>query len=148
MATSCDIPTEFIEAFDAPDFQNTKAIRWMHGITPRFGHSRNLLLLMQGNEDEQKDYIRGLIASSIAVFSFFLVWMIFLLIFKCMGPNEAGILSGRPKELQAKPHNPQDLAAWDREYAKVRKRLNLLRGLVLFAGFSIILSSILMSANG
>jgi hypothetical protein len=72
MATSCDIPTEFIEAFDAPDFQNTKAIRWMHGITPRFGHSRNLLLLMQGNEDEQKDYIRGLIASSIAVFCFFL----------------------------------------------------------------------------
>jgi hypothetical protein len=129
---NCSIPTELLEDFHAPPFQNTPAIRWMHDLPPRFGRRNDLLSLMQGTEDEQQDYIIGLLASSIAMFCFFGLWMIVLAVFKCMGPSEVGILSGKPNTTpQTKP-----------------RRMWFLRLLVLFAGLSIIVSSILMSVNG
>jgi hypothetical protein len=130
--SNCSIPTELLEDFDAPPFQNTPAILWMHNLTPRFGRRNDVLSLMQGTEEEQQDYIIGLLASSIAMLCFFGLWMIVLAVFKCMGPSEVGILSGKPNTTrQTKPH-----------------RMWFLRFLVLFAGLSIIVSSILMSVKG
>jgi hypothetical protein len=130
--TTCSIPTEFLEDFDAPAFENTAAIRWMHDAPPRYGRSKDILLLMEGTEEEQQDYMRGLLASSITMLCFFGFWMILLAVFYCMGPSQVGILSGKPPNQTTTPP----------------RKLWFLRMLVLFAGFSIILSSILMSVNG
>jgi hypothetical protein len=131
--STCSIPTDLFEDFDAPAFKNTAAIQWMHDVPPRYGRSKDILLLMEGTEDEQEDYIRGLLASSITMLCFFGVWMIILAIFHCMGPSQVGVLSG-------KPPNPT--------IPTPPRKLWFLRMLVLFAGLSIIISSILMSVNG
>jgi hypothetical protein len=147
---SCVIPDlTLLEPFQAPSFVNTKTIRWMHELTPRFGNSNNLLLLMEGNEEEQRDYIKGLMASSIAIFCFFLVWMIFLLVFRCMGPYEVGILSGRPTPLPPQPaYNSGDLIAWKQRRSLAATRVNRLRMMICFCGIMIIASSCLMSVKG
>ena len=120
-----------MDEFDAPAFENTAAVRWMHGSTPRFGHSRELLALMVGSEDEQKDYQKGLLASSITLICMFVVWSIVLITLKLMGPGQVGWWSGKTSKRNPAP-----------------RQTPLLKGLVCFAGFSIILCSLLMSING
>lgn len=149
-ANSCEIPSlDLLEPFAAPPFVNTKTIRWMHELTPRFGNSNDLLLLMEGNEDEQRDYIKGLIASNIAIFCFFLVWMIFLLVFQCMGPYEVGILSGKPRPLPPQPANDSgELIVWKQLKSAAERRMNRVRVLICICGLIIIISSLIMSVKG
>lgn len=146
---SCEIPSvDLIEAFEAPPFQNTPAIEWIH-TAPRFGHTNNVLLLMQGNEDEQRDYIMGLISSSIAVFCFFLLWVVLLIVFKCMGPYEAGFLSGEPRPLPSRPAaNSSEYASWKRDADKQTRWLQVLRIIACFSGFAVVLGAILMATKG
>jgi hypothetical protein len=75
-------------------FRNTAAIEWMHDVPPRFGHTSDIELLIDGDSSEQADYMNGLLASSIAMFCFFLVWIALLLVFKCCGPKRVGFWSG------------------------------------------------------
>jgi hypothetical protein len=147
---SCEIPdVNLVEPFDAPSFLNTKSIRWMHELTPRFGNSNDLLMLMEGNEDEQQEYVKGLLASSIAILCFFLVWLIFLLVFWCMGPYEVGVLSGKPRPLRPQPpNNSGDLIAWKQRRSLAQTRLNRLRMMICLCGSVIITSSLLMSVKG
>eukprot|EP00934_Nitzschia_sp_Nitz4_P007545 Nitzschia sp. Nitz4//scaffold1_size375055//99440//101442//NITZ4_000238-RA/size375055-augustus-gene-0.710-mRNA-1//-1//CDS//3329540931//7535//frame0 len=122
MNYTCEIPNvELIEEYNATEFYNTRAIEWMHSVSPRFGHSKNILSLMEGSDTQQKDYMRGLMASSLAMFCFFGVWMIVLLVFRCMGPYEVGFLSGRMRPLPPKPSsrknsnsNSRNNGSWNR----------------------------------
>lgn len=149
-SNSCEIPTlNLLEPFDAPSFVNTETIRWTHDRTPRFGNSNDLTLLMTGNEDEQREYMKGLLSSSIAIFCLFLVWLIFLLVFRCMGPYEVGILSGKPRPLPPKPPNDSgDLIVWKRQRSLAETRMNRLRAMICFCGIAIIISACLMSLKG
>lgn len=52
-ANFCSIPTELFEDFTAEEFSNTNIIQWMHSVPPRFGHTKNVLHLMVGTEDQQ-----------------------------------------------------------------------------------------------
>jgi hypothetical protein len=154
---SCDLQTEFPEEFLGDIFENTNAINFMHRAPPRYGHSSDINLLINGSESEQKDYLRGLLASSITIFSFFVVWMFLLWAFKCMGPYSVGLLSGRRVPLPARPQKQhydndekyeEDLDKWIRNHEGVKYRNTFMKGLVLFAGLSIVVSSILLSVKG
>ncbi|KAG7337817.1 hypothetical protein IV203_015286 [Nitzschia inconspicua] len=151
----CSIPTNILDDFETVSFQNTKAIRWMHDIPPRYGKPDDVLLLMAGDEEQQKDYMRGLLASSITMFVFFLVWSLLLLIFKCFAPpdssNVTRWLAGerlRIDEPPSKEHKPFHHSEWQKKYDNTKKQLYCFRGIVLFAGLSIIVSAIVMSVLG
>jgi hypothetical protein len=82
----------------------------------------------------------------------FLVWA-----FKCMGPYSVGLLSGRRVPLPARPQQQdydnnekyeEELEKWIRNYEGVKCGNTFMKGLVLFAGLSIIVSSILLSVKG
>jgi hypothetical protein len=154
---SCDVQTEFPEEFLGGIFENTEAIEFMHNTPPRYGHSSDINLLINGSESEQEDYLRGLLASSITIFWFFMIWMFFVWVFKCMGPYAVGIFSGRRVPLPAKPRQAdyednkkyeEKLEKWIRHYEGVKLGNTFMKGLVLFAGLSIIVSSILLSVKG
>jgi hypothetical protein len=49
----CQIPTTLLENFTTGEFQNTKAIQWMHEVPPRFGKPNSVLLYIAGNEEQQ-----------------------------------------------------------------------------------------------
>lgn len=99
--------------------------------------------------------MRGLLASSITLFVFFLVWSTLLLIFKCFAPpdssNATRWLAGErlcideppPQELK-----PYQYTEWQKHYHNIKRQLYCFRGVVLFAGLSIIVSAIVMSVGG
>ena len=155
------IPTDLLDGFEADKFENTVAIEWMHAW-PRLGHGRDVLKLMQGSEDEQRDYIMGLLASSLTLGMFYLIWLFILLAFKSLGPSQAGLLSGRipkfpPRPASPKGHNSssfgwanqsEEVRRWERRYQRARWKLRILRILVGMAGVCIIISSIVLSLHG
>jgi hypothetical protein len=105
----CVIPETDFGNFSPISFHNTKAIQFVHGAVPRFGKPNDILLLVNGSEGEKKDYLRGLLASAITIFSIFLVWTCVLLYFKRQGPQSSyGWLSGRRVPLPPKPRKPTD----------------------------------------
>jgi len=68
---------------------------------------RDFLLAAGQDEDDdvREDYLRGLLATSITIFSFFVFWIVVLLIFKYfLGPySPVGWLSGSQIPLPPKP---------------------------------------------
>jgi hypothetical protein len=102
--TSCTVSTSFREPAFFPDaFHNTRAIEFVRRMTPRYGQTSDIVLWATGSEEQQKDYLKGLLASSITIFCFFLVWVCILLICKRIGPSKAGWLSGRRDPLPSHP---------------------------------------------
>jgi hypothetical protein len=150
MSSGCRIPAELVEDFTAPTFVNTGAIRNTHQHAPRFGHTNDLYQLLEGSPDEQKNYIKGLIASVVAIGCFFLFWVLFILAFQYLGPYEVGWLSGRIKPLPPKPTNddPDWNAAWSKVEQAATRKLKLMRIAVCFCGVIIICSACLMSVKG
>jgi hypothetical protein len=155
---SCqDVKLEYSDEF-SDVFANTNAIRFTHAVVPRYGHTADISKLLDGTEDDQEDYLRGLLASSITIFSFFVVWMIVLLAFKWSGPYSVGVLSGRRPPLPPKPEaeNYEDdmegyqeaLDEWNTIYHRVSRSQNVMKWLVIFAALSIIVCSILLSVKG
>ena len=168
-----------IEGVEEPDFfktpfHNTETIRRMHGSTPRFGHQSNLtrLIAEDGDPDDDNDYILGLLASSIAMFCFFSIWITILLVLKCCGPKRVGFWSGCGSPLPAEPQPPklggeleasvdtegteteafqhyeEDHAEWTKKKKNSKRRLNICRVVVLFCGTSIIICAALMVSQG
>lgn len=150
MSSSCEIPElNLVESFTPPPFVNTRSIEWTHEMAPRFGAPNNLLLLMEGSADEQQSYLKGLMASSIAMFSLFIVWLVFLIVFRCMGPQEVGFLSGKPRPLPPQPpENSEDFVAWQKLKTSAERRMHLVRIVVCICGLLIIISSCLMAVKG
>jgi hypothetical protein len=52
--------------------------------------------LFSDNPDEVEDYALGLLFIACLVMSFFTVWGLVLLLFKCLGPKHLGVFSGQP----------------------------------------------------
>ena len=142
--SSCAIPNDFVDAFQATPFQNTRQMEFFHETFLRYGYSTDILFLMVGNEIEQKEYMKGVLAASISFLVLVVVWMILLIVFRSMGPYQVGILSGRSRPIR-KDAPDKD---FDRNLAKATKRLRLYRMIVVFCGISIVVSSVLMSING
>jgi hypothetical protein len=153
---SCSVQTEFPEEFHDDVFQNTRPIEFMHRA-PRCGHTSDVVMLMNESKEDGEDYIWGLLAASITIFCFFLVWLFLLLGFKCMGPNRVGWLSGSMIPLPAMPQEEdcddaeeykQDLEPWHKEYNRVNRRMHWIRALVVVAALLIIINSVLLSVKG
>lgn len=92
---------------DVRPFLSTPAISIAHNAAPRFGHTNNITQLIYGSPEEGEDYLRGLVAGSIAVVILFVAWVILLLYFKFRGPQQYGWLSGSRNPL---PPNPNFLS--------------------------------------
>lgn len=71
---------------------------------PRFGHSRMFADLF-GTEDEQADYLWGLIFAGVFLFVMFFMWCIMLLIFKCLGRRRVGPLLSGTAFVKANPNS-------------------------------------------
>jgi hypothetical protein len=159
MTSECTIPTSFVDAFQATPFQNTAQIEFFHSA---YGRSANILDLMEGTAEEQKEYMKGVLYSSTIFFVIVVVWMLLLILFKAMGPYQVGILSGRQKPLRKNSttddqdggggggdkNDDDDDDDFDQRYQKACRRLRLYRMMIVCAGMSIVITSILMSVKG
>lgn len=67
----------------------------MHQM-PRFGHASDFSKLFSKDEDEVTDYALGLIFGGALVITFFVIWLLVILVFKCLGQRRVGFLSGAP----------------------------------------------------
>lgn len=74
----------------------------------RFGHTNNVTLLIDGNKEQGTDYLIGIIAASIAMFGFFLIWLVNLVVLKCLGPKRVGFFSGSMVKLPRAPKPPKE----------------------------------------
>ena len=63
--------------------------------------------LIVGSKEEAKDYAKGLLAGAIALFCFFSIWMVILLVLKCLGYQRVGFLSGQNVQRPKPPLPPQ-----------------------------------------
>ena len=87
--------TEEKMALSAEDFvQPSRVTILMHSL-PRFGHDSNFAKLASGNQDEQIDYVVGIIAGVFFILSLFIFWGAAIVSCKCMGERRVGLLSGR-----------------------------------------------------
>jgi len=167
----CSIPTEIFQGFSAEEFRNTKIIEWMHSVPPRFGKTKDVLDLIIGTEQQQQEYVLGLMASCIALLFFFLGWAVLLLLFKFLAPasgsNSTRWLGGQPlrmpspplgRKQQHKQHNNKHYTAskgeteefkeWKRDYNATKAQLISIRIVVWVAGLSIAISALVMSVYG
>lgn len=64
----------------------------MHAA-PRFGHTNEFSALFSSTAESQ-DYLEGLVFCGSFILAIFLAWLLVLLIFKCLGKNRVGFLSG------------------------------------------------------
>lgn len=69
----------------------------MHNL-PRFGYPNNFAYLF-GTQQQQSEYIFGLLFAGCFILAFFFVWIILLAVFKCLGPRKIGFLSGNPMKV-------------------------------------------------
>ena len=99
---------ELVDDYEAPLFEETSAIRWAHNNIPRFGHTSEMSALIEGSEEDGLDYVWGMIASSIAIFATFTVWLLIILILRCLGPQRVGMWSGMIRPLPPEPIRPNE----------------------------------------
>ena len=85
----------FQDSYVGPAYELTKAVVNLRRL-PRFGYGNDFTALISSEETAQVDYTAGLMALSIFILNFFLLWSITLLVLKVMGPGNAGFLSGYP----------------------------------------------------
>ncbi|KAL3906897.1 MAG: hypothetical protein SGILL_009090 [Bacillariaceae sp.] len=78
-----------------------------------------------------------------------------LLIFKCFAPadssNATRWLAGERLQVEEPPdkeRKPYQYTEWQEHYQKIKRQLYVFRGIVLFAGLSIVVSAIVMSVGG
>jgi hypothetical protein len=128
--------------------------------SPRFGYSSDIEYLLTGTEEQARDYLRGVLACSLAIGVFFVVWALVIIVLRCLGPNRVGFLSGKLPQI-ANPdlshlgwsdvgseEQSNQLVQWEKRQ-RVRKR-NLLasRVVVLFCSLGIVISAIVMITLG
>lgn len=76
-------------------YEATSAVVNLRSL-PRFGYGYDFTAILSPDQAAQVDYTEGLMALGIFLLIFFLMWSITLLVFKIMGPGNAGFLSGHP----------------------------------------------------
>jgi hypothetical protein len=90
---TCPVLDQNLTVTQAVAFENTNWILSGHNRVPRFGHTNNITSVIDGS-NEVKSYVIGLTAASIAIFAFFCVWMVTLIVLKCMGYSVVGFCAG------------------------------------------------------
>ena len=113
---SCPVDLRFRDDYQPAAFDSTRrSLEFLTTGIPRFGKSAELLDLIQGSDDEQKDYLLGLTAASMALFGFFGLWIILWAIWSWLGHDTVGVLSGsrirmkpppQPKRVEREPTSP------------------------------------------
>lgn len=78
----------------AEDYTQPSRVILMHSL-PRFGHNANFAKLVSSNQDEQVDYVVGIVAAAFFILSLFIFWGAAIMSCKCMGKRRIGFLSGR-----------------------------------------------------
>jgi hypothetical protein len=149
---------EFSNAnYEPPPFQNTISIGGFHNGVPRFGHSNNMSVLIDGSNAEMKDYLVGLTGASIIIFAVIFVWALILLVLKCMGYRLVGWLSGHAVTRPSRPLRPgggemelyeKEVQEWKRVVRRRERRLLFTRITCLLACVFIIVSAVLMCVKG
>lgn len=156
-AESCNIQTIFDNPFEPRPFENTASIRFWHVHSARYGNSNNITMLISGSQSDAEEYLRGLLASSITIFSLAVLWCLVLVGFKCLGPYGVGWLSGKhvplpPKPLEeafAKEEEFQEASTtWEQRYKKLLLSRKIMKGFVVVAGLGIVASAIMLSVKG
>ena len=79
--------------YTGPPYEFTSSVN-SFGRLPRFGHGSDFTALFSPYQDEQVDYAAGLVALFVFLLMFFVFWTIMIIVFKAMGPGNAGFLSG------------------------------------------------------
>jgi len=82
------------------------AIDGVHNTAPRFGHGSNISVIFQAQDSTRSaksDYLRGLLASALAVGCFFVVWMAAIVVLRILGHKRVGFLSGQSVKPPPKP---------------------------------------------
>ena len=92
---SITMSTSQEDSYVGPAYELTKSVINLRKL-PRFGYGYDFTAVLSPNQAAQVDYTSGLMALFIFLFIFFLLWSITLLVFKIMGPGNAGFLSGHP----------------------------------------------------
>ena len=69
----------------------------------RFGNTRDITVMWEGEAEQVSEYIRGLIFIGALAFFLFLMWGMLLTIFMCLGNKHVGYLSGHPNEREEAP---------------------------------------------
>mmetsp|Transcript_3788 Transcript_3788/g.5810 ORF Transcript_3788/g.5810 Transcript_3788/m.5810 type:complete len:597 (+) Transcript_3788:228-2018(+) len=83
------------DGYLGPAYELTSSVVNLRRL-PRFGYGYDFTAIISPDQAAQVDYTTGLGALSIFLLIFFLMWSITLLVFKIMGPGNAGFLSGHP----------------------------------------------------
>mmetsp|Transcript_2080 Transcript_2080/g.3566 ORF Transcript_2080/g.3566 Transcript_2080/m.3566 type:complete len:600 (-) Transcript_2080:117-1916(-) len=83
------------DGYLGPSYELTNAVINLRKM-PRFGYGYDFTVLISPDQAAQVDYTTGLVALCIFLLVFFLMWTIMILVFKIMGPGNAGFLSGHP----------------------------------------------------
>lgn len=76
-------------------FKPADTVATFHSL-PRFSHHDDFSALFASEPEEVTSYTTGLLFVACLIMSFFSVWGLLLLLFKCLGPANLGILSGYP----------------------------------------------------
>eukprot|EP00581_Thalassiosira_minuscula_P015845 CAMPEP_0183717194 /NCGR_PEP_ID=MMETSP0737-20130205/10867_1 /TAXON_ID=385413 /ORGANISM="Thalassiosira miniscula, Strain CCMP1093" /LENGTH=557 /DNA_ID=CAMNT_0025946587 /DNA_START=315 /DNA_END=1988 /DNA_ORIENTATION=- len=79
--------------YRGPSYELTRSVNNLRQL-PRFGHSSDFTAVFSPYQDEQVDYAAGLIALFVFLLIIFIFWTIAIVVFKAMGPANAGFLSG------------------------------------------------------
>lgn len=65
-------------------------------LAPRFGSPADFSLLFADDSSNRTDYVLGTILVGAVLFGFFLLWMLLLGLFTCLGTQRVGFLAGSP----------------------------------------------------
>lgn len=82
------------EFLSAEDYEQPSRVILMHSL-PRFGHNANFAKLVSSNQEEQVDYVVGILATAFFILSIFIFWAAAIVSCKCLGRRRIGFLSGR-----------------------------------------------------
>ena len=94
MPVAVGAPAFSEELLSAEDYEQPSRVILMHSL-PRFGHNSNFAKLVSSNQEEQVDYVVGILAAAFFILSVFIFWAAAILSCKSMGRRRIGFLSGR-----------------------------------------------------
>jgi len=89
-----EVPAFTTEDLSAEDYAQPSHLILMSNL-PRFGHKSNFAKLLSSNQDEQVDYVMGILAAAFFILSLFIFWGAAIMSCKCLGRRRIGFLSGR-----------------------------------------------------
>ncbi len=103
MTSQCSSLERDLVDYQPRPFQNSNMLVLGRRGVPRFGFPSGIEKTVNGNVDEAASYLTGVVVCSLCIFSFFLCWVIALIVLRCLGPRRVGIYSGVRLPLPKRP---------------------------------------------